>query len=334
MEAQVLLDVLARNVHHVRRLSLLNERRPDHEELESLREAFSSYGYIDRLEVCVAMYDLDTLNTLITINTNTLSDLKLKGDGRLNQPLLRFVESLDNIRSLELAQFEFTLADWKRVVTGKPYLRRLTVLDSGYKQEQSVFSKVHPRRPRLETEEPVDLGTLPITHLVLNDRRFFFELELATLRASPYLEQLELSLPAEPVAMIKEMPQAVQKLVLHLHQINKEAAEVIKEMKDHLTHLELNFPSRASRFVKRLEFVGILQECTNLCEFSYHGHMSDHTFMALMYKGKWNLPNLKTLRVHGVDQESPILRIGKPLPPCSVSGLETGSRGLLRRLLP
>ncbi|KAG0213690.1 hypothetical protein BGX33_002760 [Mortierella sp. NVP41] len=67
--------------------------------------------------------------------------------------------------------------------------------------------------------------------------------------------------------------------------------------RDHLAHLELDFPpgQRVGKVKSHLEFaLGVLHEYMNLQVFSYHHHVQDTMFTRVMLKDTWNLPRLKT----------------------------------------
>ncbi|KAF9150801.1 hypothetical protein BG015_007386 [Linnemannia schmuckeri] len=174
-----------------------------------------------------------------------------------------------------------------------------------------------------------NIGILPITHLVLRDNRLLLPFQKAILEACPHLEQLEicysqkadggkvatlvrenchklrrLSLRStrQPwsLAMIEGAPQSVKDLVLHTGQLDLQMAAAIKDRKDSLTRLELDF-GQGTKGKRRLACIlSILRECTELREFKYHNHADDKVFKEMMFKNTWNLPNLRKLHLHGV----------------------------------
>jgi hypothetical protein len=258
---------------------------------------------------------------------------------------------------LELAQYKFTPTDWKKLVTGKPHLRQLAVLEKGVYNEGrgTIVSgsrriKQARRREDIEMANAADLGTLPITHLVINDSKFHFALRESTFRASPNLKQLETSLPrstrnqdyaqlirdhcqklqvltvyskhsTSTQTIIKEMPQTVQELVLHLAHAPSDLADSIIERRASLTRLELDFVNPRNAYSNHPSGVKkILQKCSELREFVYHHHIHDRFFACMVLKDKWKLPHLKTLQLHGLD---PYCRMNKRDPLCENAGPNT-----------
>ncbi|KAF9136788.1 hypothetical protein BGX30_010870, partial [Mortierella sp. GBA39] len=111
---------------------------------------------------------------------------------------------------------------------------------------------------------------LPVTHLVLSGNRLHLPFQKAIFKASPHVEKLEIcythkadgtaiaSLVAEScpkirhltlksrrqpwtLAMLEGMPQSVEELILHTGQLDLDMVAAIKDRKDMLTRLELDF---------------------------------------------------------------------------------------------
>ncbi|KAH7039224.1 hypothetical protein BKA57DRAFT_441758 [Linnemannia elongata] len=113
-------------MHLVRRLSLLNEWSMSSKERTSLQQALSHHQHISCLEVFE-----ETLlhHRLSEFYAESLSELILTGCGDgVGIAMVVFVENLHNLRYLELAQYKFTRKDWERLVTEKPRLGKLVVL--------------------------------------------------------------------------------------------------------------------------------------------------------------------------------------------------------------
>ncbi|KAG0372912.1 hypothetical protein BGX24_012428, partial [Mortierella sp. AD032] len=122
MEKKVPIDVLARNIIHVRNLSLLDRK---HKKNAALWEAIKEHGHIDRLEVHEAVFPVKKLMGPEKLD---LSHLKLSGNStRMHPFLLIFLERQVHLKSLELTRFKFTPSDWKRVITNKPQLSKLVI---------------------------------------------------------------------------------------------------------------------------------------------------------------------------------------------------------------
>ncbi|KAF9322228.1 hypothetical protein BGZ91_004375 [Linnemannia elongata] len=142
---------------------------------------------------------------------------------------------------------------------------------------------------------------LPVTHLVLNDNRLLLPFQNAIFKACPHVEKLEIcytqkadgatiaSLIAKScpkihhltltstrqpwtLAMLKGMPRSVEELILHTGQLDLIMVAAIKDRKDMLTRLELDFGQGTK----------------------------DKHFKEVMFKETWNLPNLRKLHIHGV----------------------------------
>ncbi|KAG0374089.1 hypothetical protein BGX24_010841, partial [Mortierella sp. AD032] len=134
MEKKVPFDVLARNIIHVRNLSLLDRK---HEKNAALWEAIKEHGHIDRLEVHEAIFPV---KKLMGPEKLKLSHLKLSGNAtRMHPFLLIFVERQVLLKSLELTRFKFTPSDWNRVVTKKPHLRKLVIGRECYFLDKESF---------------------------------------------------------------------------------------------------------------------------------------------------------------------------------------------------
>ncbi|KAG0294783.1 hypothetical protein BGZ96_000449 [Linnemannia gamsii] len=175
-----------------------------------------------------------------------------------------------------------------------------------------------------------DIGILPITHLVLRDNLLLRPFQKAILEACPHLEQLEICYSQKTdgdevatlvrencpkicrltlhstrqrwtLAMIDGMPQSVEQLILFTGQLDQDMATAIKERKDTLTKLELDFGIDSSGKRRLGSILCLLRECTQLREFSYHGDAEDEIFKAVMFKKYWNLPQLRKLRLNGID---------------------------------
>ncbi|KAF9118063.1 hypothetical protein BGW39_001502 [Mortierella sp. 14UC] len=122
MDKKIPLDVLARNIEHVRNLSLLDTKHKKH---AALWNALAKHRHIDRLEIHDAVFPV---KKLIGPKTHTLAHLKLSGNcTRMHPFLLIFVERQVHLKSLELTRFKFTASDWKRIITKKPHLRKLVI---------------------------------------------------------------------------------------------------------------------------------------------------------------------------------------------------------------
>ncbi|KAF9086287.1 hypothetical protein BGX23_009014 [Mortierella sp. AD031] len=197
-----------------------------------------------------------------------------------------------------------------------------------------------------EMESALDIGKLPIEHLVLADNRLLFPIQRRILEACPHLQQLEICYSqradGEQVAtqvresckeirpltlrstrqpwtppMIDGMPQSVNDLILHTGQLDLKMAAAIRDRKDALTRLVLDF-GRGTKGKRRLACVrSILEENTELREFSYHNHAEDKVFKDIMFKRPWNLPNLPNLRKLQIHGASPRAKYGG-LPQTSV----------------
>ncbi|KAK5820718.1 hypothetical protein F5H01DRAFT_411926 [Linnemannia elongata] len=170
---------------------------------------------------------------------------------------------------------------------------------------------------------------LPVTHLVLNDNRLLLPFQNAIFKACPHVEKLEIcytqkadgatiaSLVAESclkihhltltstrqpwtLAMLKGMPQSVEELTLHTGQLDLTMVAAIKDRKDMLTRLELDFGQGTSGNRRLESILLILRACSELREFTYHNHAEDKHFKEVMFKETWNLPNLRKLHIHGV----------------------------------
>ncbi|KAK5820670.1 hypothetical protein F5H01DRAFT_339055 [Linnemannia elongata] len=377
MEKKVPLDVLARNIKLVRNLSLLDMRHRKH---TALWEALVEHAHIDRLEIHDSVF---SVKKLIGVRDHTLAALKLSGNcDRIHPFLLLFVERQVHLQSLELTRFQFTASDWKKIITNKPHLRKLTISEQcefldhmtfddsevdnmddtkdvkmGDKAEAKDWKgdkKPTPsnnnnnssrtttsgsamtcrRKNRLKLvakalPDARDLGILPITHLVLRDSRLQHPFQKAILEVCPHLEQLEICYSQRAdggeiatlvrencskirrltlhsnrqpwtLAMIDGMPQAVEELILYTGQLDLQMAMAIKERKNSLTRLELDF-GQGYKGKRRLDCIlGILLECTELREFAYHNHAEDEIFKTMLFANPWNLPHLRKLRLHGV----------------------------------
>ncbi|KAF8943936.1 hypothetical protein BGZ47_004862 [Haplosporangium gracile] len=330
MKRTVPLKVLVRNMHLVRRLSLLNEYTMRSEERASFQQAIRRHQHISCLEVFEEVFHHQRLSML---NAESLSELKLTGSGGwVGSAMMVFVESLHNLRCLELAQYKFTRTDWKRFVTGKPHLRKLVVLEKGVYNEGTVVSglrriKQAPRRDNIVLEDAADIGTLPITHLPV--QLFSARVHLsrisepeATGNLSPkggkkpgyaeligdHCQELEvLTVHNKHMiwtqTMVRKMPQTVQELALHLEHSLLDVAGAIAERGASLARLELDFVNGFKNLDNRhlSDTKALLRGCSGLQEFVYHHHIHDRFFTCALLKVKWNLPHLNTLRLHGLD---------------------------------
>ncbi|KAG0276126.1 hypothetical protein BGZ95_007986, partial [Linnemannia exigua] len=114
--------VLARNIKHVRILSLLDMKHRKH---ASLCEVIKKYSHIERLEIHDAVF---SVRKLIGSKNHAMGHLKLSGScARMPPFLLIFVERQVHLKTLELMRFQFTVSDWKRIITNKPHLRKLVI---------------------------------------------------------------------------------------------------------------------------------------------------------------------------------------------------------------
>ncbi|KAF9537673.1 hypothetical protein EC957_007827 [Mortierella hygrophila] len=170
---------------------------------------------------------------------------------------------------------------------------------------------------------------IPVTHLVLSGNRLHLPFQKAIFKACPHVEKLEIcythkadgttianlvgeSCPKirhltlksrrQPwtLAMLEGMPQSVEELILHTGQLDLDMVAAIKDRKDILTRLELDF-GKGSKGKRRLECILLLlQACSELREFTYHNHAEGMLFQEVMLKKAWNLPNLRKLHFHGI----------------------------------
>lgn len=382
MEKKVPHDVLARNIKFVRHLSLLERNHRKH---AALWDALVEHAHIDRLEIHDSVFPV---KKLIGPWDNSLAELKLSGNcERMHPFLLIFVQRQVYLRSLELKCFQFTASDWKRIMTNKSQLRKLTIsqqcefLDHKSFDVPEVDNKDDTKAVKMENKaetgdrkaavssnmevDPApglcnnnnrtttgggaskrrrkyraklvakvlpgarDIGILPITHLVLLDTQLHYPFQKAILDACPHLEQLEICYSQKAdggkiatlvrencpkirrltlhssrqpwtLAMIEDMPQAVEELILYTGQLDLQIAMAIKERKNSLTRLELDFGDGCKGKRRLGCILGILEECTELREFAYHNHAEDKIFMAMMFAKPWNLPHLRKLRLQGV----------------------------------
>ncbi|KAF9119110.1 hypothetical protein BGW39_000564 [Mortierella sp. 14UC] len=175
------------------------------------------------------------------------------------------------------------------------------------------------RRRRRRTKEAIakmknarDIGTLPVTHLVLGESRLFFPFQKAILRACSDLDQLEICYSQNAdgaktgkvilencsktrrlvltsttqqwtLAMIKGMPHSVEELFLITGQLEPHMVAAINNRSDALARLELDF-GKVSKGRRRLaSIMTILNKCTNLPEFSCHNHIEDKLFMEVIF---------------------------------------------------
>jgi hypothetical protein len=401
MEKKVPLEVLDRYIKFVRHLSLLDKTHKKH---AALWDVLMKHKHIDRLEIHDAVFPL---KRLIGPETHTLAELTLSGNcARMHPFLLIFVERQLHLKSLELTRFKFTASDWKRIITNKPFLRKLVIaqqcefLDHKIEEENEDANKDKIKGAKKKTKRRVkrprnsmamevsrttaatvartvnnaaddsimvnnerskkrrsdddgagngrvikrrrrsvlvntklpdakNIGILPITHLVLRDNRLLRPFQEAILEACPHLERLEIcysqktdgsevatlvrehcrklrqltlrsTRQAWTLAMVEGAPQSVEELVLHTGQLDLQLAAAIRDRKDSLTRLELDF-GQGTKGKRRLACIlSILQECTELREFTYHNHAEDKVFKDILFKNTWNLPNLRKLRLHGV----------------------------------
>lgn len=393
MSKKVSLEVLARYIRFVRHLSLVDKR---HKKNAELWDILVKHEHIDRLEIHDAVFPV---KRLMGPNTHNLAELTLSGNcTRMHPFLLIFVERQVYLKSLELSRFKFTASDWKRIITNKPHLRKLTIsqqcefLDYSSEQDENEdenkdgikkvkieakdiklkdctememgtaleapstttvnnaarnSTKKHKieddgvgnrgRNKRLRRSELVkvklpnamNIGILPISHLVLRDNRLLLSFQKAILMACPHLDQLEICYSQKSdgdkvatlvrenchnlrrltlhstrqpwtLAMVEGVPQSVEELILHTGQLDLQMAAAIKDRKDSLTRLDLDF-GHGTKGKRRLACIlSILRECTELREFTYHNHADDKVFREMLFKKTWNLPNLKKLHLHGV----------------------------------
>ncbi|KAF9549104.1 hypothetical protein EC957_004742 [Mortierella hygrophila] len=383
MENIVPLDVLHRNIHLVRNLSLFDKKHKKH---APLWDALQGHEHIEKLEVHEPVFPV---KKLLGPKNHNLGELKLSGTSERMHPFLMiFVERQVHLKSLELTRFKFTASDWKRIISNKPHLLKLTiaqqcefidhksdenqdniteaedtttgmkttvtgnqlsvtnndaptssggVTSGGSKKRKNDEnggggSKKRRRAELVNTELPDarNIGTLSVTHLVLQDNLLLLPFHKAILEACPHLEQLEIcySLKADggkvatlvrdncsklrrltlkstrqpwTLEMIDGMPHTVEELTLHTGQLDLQMAAAINAHADELTRLELDFGRRGTKGKRRLTCIlSILRKCTELREFSYHNHATDKVFKEMMLNKPWNLPNLRKLHVRGV----------------------------------
>ncbi|KAG9061714.1 hypothetical protein KI688_006863 [Linnemannia hyalina] len=320
--------VLGRNMHLVRRLSLMDEYLMwPYYDRTPLQQALSRYQHISCLEVSEEIFLHQSLSEL---NAESLSELKLTGYG-LRMGVAMMLAQSEVLGAGPVQVYTHGLEEAGHRKASSP---KLVVLERCVLSE--IFSGIRPTEepPRGEDivmEDAADIGTLPITHLVINDRVFSFALREISICASPGLKQLETSLlkvernqnyaelirdhcqELEVLAvhskhmtwtqeMVKKMPQSIRELVLHLKHYLLDVAGTIAERGASLTRLELDF---AEDFIdwddRHLSRIGeILRGCSELQEFVYHHHIHDHFVTTKLLKDKWNLPHLKALRLHGL----------------------------------
>ncbi|KAG0283728.1 hypothetical protein BGZ96_011884 [Linnemannia gamsii] len=426
MEKRLPVEVLARHIKLVRRLSLMDKKHKKH---APLWDVIMNHEHINCLEIHDAVFPL---KRLMGDKLNHLAELKLSGNcTRMHPYLLIFVQRQVHLQSLELTRFKFTASDWKRIITNKPYLRKLVIAQQceflDHKTEEGEYenedieevedkdnntevedkddnsevedkydnsevkdkAKTTDRKPQDSTAMEVDtipaatdattinnatgntttvnnkrskkrknvddgagngrsnkklrrselvntklpnaknIGILSITHLVMRDNRLLRPFQKAILEACPHLEQLEICYSQKAdggkvatlvrencsklrrltlrstrqpwtLAMIEGAPQSVEELILYTGQLDLQMAAAIKDRKDVLTKLNLDF-GQGSKGKRRLACIfSILQECSELREFTYHNHAEDKVFKNMMFKETWNLPNIRKLRLHGV----------------------------------
>ncbi|KAG0060029.1 hypothetical protein BGZ90_004232 [Linnemannia elongata] len=400
MEEKVPMEVLARYITFVRHLSVVDMRHKKH---APLWDVLIKHKHINCLEIHDAVFPV---KRLLGPDAHTLAKLTLSGNcTRMHAFLLIFVERQVHLKSLELTRFHFTASDWKRIITNKPHLRKLTISqqceflehrseqdededgNTGVRKEVKVGDKdvkledyrgmkvdtaleapgkttvnnaagnstatnngkskkrkieddgagnrgrskklTRSERVNVNLPDAKDIGILPISHLVLRDNRLLLPFQKAILEACPHLEQLEicysqkadggkvatlvrenchslrrLSLRStrQPwtLAMIEGAPQSVEELILHTGQLDLQITAAIKDRKDRLTKLDLDF-GRGTKGKRRLACIlSILRECTGLREFTYHNHAEDKVFKDMLLKKTWNLPHLRKLHLHGV----------------------------------
>ncbi|KAF9090336.1 hypothetical protein BGX23_006025 [Mortierella sp. AD031] len=387
MEKKLPLDVLSRYMPLIRLLSLMDQRHRLH---RALWEVLDLHDHINRLEIQDSVFPIKRLMGAHPHEHN-LSELKLSGTcTRMHPFLLIYVQRSVHLRVLELTRFDFTPTDWYKVVTEKPKLRKLAILqqckfltpredgEEDDEEDEKINSnkkkvkgkdkakkdpmdvdvdslvvknatnnggedtkkKKRRRSKRIELMdievENVNIGILPVTHLVLADNRLLRPFQKSILEACPHLEQLEIcysqkadggavaTLVADnckklrrltlrstrqpwTYAMIDKMPPTVTELILYTGQLDLQMGEAIKFRSDKLTRLDLDF-GQGTKGKRRLTvMLSILNECTKLREFTYHNHAEDKIFKNIMFAQAWNMPNLVKLRLHGV---SPRVKYG------------------------
>ncbi|KAK3837576.1 MAG: hypothetical protein JOS17DRAFT_786698 [Linnemannia elongata] len=346
MNEKVPMEVLALNIKFVRHLSLVDMKHKKHEELW---DALMKHEHIDRLEIHDTVFPV---KRLMGLNTHKLTELKLSGNCRRMHPsLLFFVERQVYLQSLELSRFQFTASDWKRIISNKPHLRKLTIsqqcefLDYKSEQDNNVFGanvmnlsnftdmevdtdleaagttsvnsikkrKIDDdragdvgRNKRLRRSELVSVklpdaknfGVLPISHLVLRDNRMLLPFQKEILEACPYLEQLEIA--TRKIQMVTRSSTVGRGANSPHRSTRPSDVAAIKNRKDRLTRLDLDF-GQGTKGKRRLTCIlSILRECSELLEFTYHNHAEEKVLKEMLLRKPWDLPNFRELHLHGV----------------------------------
>ncbi|KAF9142733.1 hypothetical protein BG015_000693 [Linnemannia schmuckeri] len=115
-------DVLTRNIHHVRQLSLLDTK---HKKNAALWEALTYHKHIRKLEVHDAIFPV---KRLLGPKVHNVKELKVSGNcTRMHPFLFLFVERQVALQSLELTRVNITKSDWTRIVYNKPHLKKLII---------------------------------------------------------------------------------------------------------------------------------------------------------------------------------------------------------------
>ncbi|KAF9142734.1 hypothetical protein BG015_000694 [Linnemannia schmuckeri] len=107
-------------------------------------DAITNHKHIEKLVIHDVVFPV---KRPIGPKDHNLGELKLSGNCEHMHPfLLIFVEKQVHLKSLELTRVKFTASDWKRIISNKPYLRKLQceVIDhkSGKDQDDNVDAEV------------------------------------------------------------------------------------------------------------------------------------------------------------------------------------------------
>ncbi|KAF9097502.1 hypothetical protein BGX29_008056 [Mortierella sp. GBA35] len=349
MQDKVPLDVLGRKLHLVRHLLLPNKQRIEPAEYVVLAEILRNHGHLICLETRNTVFPFHNLTLPLLTDTHSLAELKLIGGGtRMDPPLLEFVEGLRGLRWLELSRFVFTPMDWKQVVARKPKLRKLAILDnctfrregteeSNNEDTDGSDNKVTDRNKddvdSGETEK--DEGVVPITHLVLSNRKHSIDFFKAILQASPNLRHLEIQSP--DTHNFQAMPTLVRQCCCRIKRVTLKSSNqswmqgmldatshalkpadlliqfqrfktpivvALRERQGALTTLKLDL-SPSPQDNGRLRTVSmVLRELSGLQEFTLHCHATEDRFREMVMRYNWNVDQLRTLRLYGIGQRT------------------------------
>ncbi|KAG0218271.1 CCR4-Not complex caf1 ribonuclease subunit Caf1 [Mortierella sp. NVP41] len=277
----------------------------------ALWDTLKNHKHIDRLETHNAVFPI---KQLLGPKDHRLKHLKLSGTcTRMHPFLLGYVERSVRLEVLELTHVKFTPTDWHRITANKTKLRKLVILQQCGSSSTNINNNVttnsdngaaggaNERERKLRAEQmeeemegAMDIGIFPIERLLLADNRLLFPFQRRILEACFTCSSWRFAIPRgqtedstrQPwtLPMIDGMPQSVQELILHTGQLDLQIEAAIKDHKDTLTRLDLDFGS-GTEGKRRLAYIrSILEENTELREFSYHNHAEDKVFKGIMFK--------------------------------------------------